>query len=187
MNKFKIGTLEFFPALSKPELLAASVRSALELLHDSSVGVAAIDASLSDTVAFCEAYQVTPVEAANCVILEAKQGATRSYAACVVLGSTRADANGLMKKTLQVRKVSFAAGELTVEMTKMEYGAITPIGLPHDWPIFIDTRVLESAYVIIGSGIRSSKLGIPGAVLATLPNVRVLEGLGLDKSVYGMS
>ena len=187
MNKFKIGTLEFFPALSRPELLAAPVRDALGLRNDSSVEVAAIDASLSDTVTFCEAYQVTTAEVANCVILEAKQGSTRSYAACVVLGNTRADVNGLVKKTLQVRKVSFAGMELAVAMTKMEYGAITPIGLPHDWPIFIDTRVATSAHVIIGSGMRGSKLAVTGAVLAALPNVRVLEGLGLDKSVYGMS
>lgn len=184
----KLGTLEFSPALSKGELLATPVRAALQALANSDmVGVAAIDGALSDTAAFCAAYHVTESAAANCVILEAKQGAERAYAACVVLAHTRADVNGLIKKTLQVRKVSFASMELAVEATEMEYGAITPIGLPTDWPIFIDRAVAESNYVIIGSGVRASKLAVTGAFLSALPNVRVLDDLGLDKSVYGKS
>lgn len=184
----KLGTLEFAPALSKGELLAVPVRAALsEQPGSDKVGVAPIDGTLSDTAAFCAAYQVEAAQAANCVILEAKQGSERAYAAAVVLATTRADVNGLIKKTLQVRKVSFAGMELAVGMTEMEYGAITPVGLPSDWPIFIDKQVAESPYVIIGSGLRGSKLAVTGAFLASLPNVRVLDDLGLDKSVYGNS
>ena len=184
----KLGTLKFSPALSKGELLAAQVKTTLLALSNAdTVGVAPIDGTLSDTAAFCETYQVKAEEAANCVVLEAKQGSDRAYAACVVLAHTRADVNGLIKKTLQVRKVSFASMELAVGMTEMEYGAITPIGLPSDWPIFIDRAVAESGYVIIGSGLRGSKLAVTGAFLAALPNVRVLDDLGLDKSVYGKS
>ncbi len=184
----KLGTLEFSPALTKGELLALPVKTALAtLVNSETVGVAAIDAALSDTAAFCETYQIEARQAANCVILEAKQGTERAYAACVVLAHTRADVNGLIKKTLEVRKVSFASMELAVEATEMEYGAITPVGLPHDWPIFIDRRVAESEYIIIGSGLRSSKLAVTGAFLASLPNVRVLDDLGLDKSIYGKS
>jgi prolyl-tRNA editing enzyme YbaK/EbsC (Cys-tRNA(Pro) deacylase) len=59
----------------------------------------------------------------------------------------------------------------------MEYGGITPIGLPDEWPIFIDARVVEQAHVVIGSGIRGSKLWLPGPSLATLPGAEVIEGL----------
>jgi prolyl-tRNA editing enzyme YbaK/EbsC (Cys-tRNA(Pro) deacylase) len=184
----KLGTLEFSPALTRHDLLATPVRAALESLEAAgSVGVAAIDGALSDTAAFCEAYEVGMDQAANCVVLEAKQGTERAYAACVVLATTRADVNGLIKKTLQVRKVSFANMELATGMTEMEYGAITPIGLPNDWPIFIDRRVAMSDRVIIGSGLRGSKLAVTGAFLAALPNARVLDDLGLDKTVYGNS
>jgi prolyl-tRNA editing enzyme YbaK/EbsC (Cys-tRNA(Pro) deacylase) len=185
--EIRLGTLEFAPALSKSELLAAPVAAALTDLHDETVGVAAIDASLSDTAAFCEAYKVTPEQAANCVILEARDGTERSYAACVVLGSTRADVNGLIKKTMQVRKVSFASMEIAVALSNMEYGAITPVGLPAAWPIFIDKRVAESDYLIIGSGVRGSKLAVRGPFLAALPGARVLPDLGLDKTLYGRS
>lgn len=183
-----LGKLIFAPALRSEELLALPVKAALSQLPDAgTVGVVAIDGALSDTAAFCDAYGVGMDQAANCVILEAKQGSERAYAACVVLATTRADVNGLIKKTLQVRKVSFANMELATGMTEMEYGAITPIGLPNDWPIFIDRRVAASDHVIVGSGLRGSKLVVTGAFLAALPNVRVLDDLGLDKTVYGNS
>jgi prolyl-tRNA editing enzyme YbaK/EbsC (Cys-tRNA(Pro) deacylase) len=57
----------------------------------------------------------------------------------------------------------------------MEYGGITPIGLPADWPIIIDSRVHATDKIIIGSGLRSSKLLVPGSLLASLPNSMVLD------------
>lgn len=60
----------------------------------------------------------------------------------------------------------------------MEYGAITPIGLPASWPILINKAVADSEQVIIGSGLRKSKLAISGKTLASLPNTQILEGLG---------
>jgi prolyl-tRNA editing enzyme YbaK/EbsC (Cys-tRNA(Pro) deacylase) len=65
-----------------------------------------------------------------------------------------------------------------VEATGMEYGGITPIGLPMDWPVLIDSRVVEAELVVIGSGVRRSKILLPGALLARLPGAEVLEGLG---------
>ena len=122
-------------------------------------------------------------QAANCVVLEAKRADRNWFAACVVFGNTRADVNGLARKTLDARKVSFAPMEQAVAQTGMEYGAITPIGLPSDWSILIDKAVADSNYVIIGSGIRKSKLAVPGSFLASLPNVQVLDGLGQQKTI----
>ncbi len=66
-------------------------------------------------------------------------------AACMVLATTRADVNGLVKRELDVRKASFAPMETAVELTGMEYGGITPIGLPADWPLFVDAAVAAHA------------------------------------------
>jgi prolyl-tRNA editing enzyme YbaK/EbsC (Cys-tRNA(Pro) deacylase) len=61
----------------------------------------------------------------------------------------------------------------------MEYGGITPIGLPEDWPVLVDERVAKAPSVIIGSGIRGSKLRLTGSLLASLPAAEILPGLGI--------
>jgi prolyl-tRNA editing enzyme YbaK/EbsC (Cys-tRNA(Pro) deacylase) len=96
----------------------------------------------------------------------------------MVFATTRADVNGLVKRQLDVRKASFAPMETAVELTGMEYGGITPIGLPADWPVFVDAAVARSERVIIGSGVRRSKLTLPGAALASLPGAVVVTNLG---------
>ena len=142
------------------------------------VGVAEIDQELADTAAFCERYQVSPAESANCVVVTGKRDGQSRFAACVVLATTRADVNGLARRRLDGRKASFAATELAVAETGMEYGGITPIGLPSGWPVLIDAAVAAASRVVIGSGVRRSKLTLPGAVLAGLPGAEVLDGLG---------
>lgn len=180
----KLGTLSIAPARLRLDLLADPVARAIATLPNiDGVGVAEIDPNLSDTAAFCEHYQVGMDKAANCVVLEAKRGEKSWFAACVVLGTTRADVNGLARRTLDARKVSFAPMEQAVAQTSMEYGAITPVGLPSDWSILIDKAVADSDYVIIGSGIRKSKLAVSGKFLASLPNAQVLEGLGQSKTM----
>jgi len=60
----------------------------------------------------------------------------------------------------------------------MEYGGITPIGLPPAWPILVDAVVAAAPLVVIGSGVRHSKIVLPGAALAGLPGAQVVDGLG---------
>jgi len=64
-----------------------------------------------------------------------------------------------------------------VERTGMEYGGITPFGLPADWPLLVDAAVLAAPAVVVGSGLRGSKLLVPGAVLGLLPGAEAHEGL----------
>ncbi len=59
----------------------------------------------------------------------------------------------------------------------MEFGGIGPIGLPNEWPIFVDQNTLLLDAAILGSGVRKSKLIVSGAFIATLPGVQVLDGL----------
>ena len=100
------------------------------------------------------------------------------YAACLVLATTRADVNGLARRQLDVRKASFAPMDEAVSLTGMEYGGITPIGLPAGWPVLIDAEVAAAPMVVVGSGLRRSKLAVTGAALASLPGAQVLDGLG---------
>jgi prolyl-tRNA editing enzyme YbaK/EbsC (Cys-tRNA(Pro) deacylase) len=178
----KLGNFNIVPALYRKDLLAPTTAEMISSLPDhQNIGVTEIDPSLSDTVAFCEKYAIAPDITANCVIIEARRGENSQFAACLVLATTRADVNGLVRRTLDARKASFASMDEAVKQTGMEYGAINPIGLPSAWPIFIDSRIVGLPAVVIGSGIRKSKIILPGKILADLPNVRVLEGLGQVK------
>lgn len=173
-----LGNLKFAVAQDHPELMSSTVAEAISKLPGGErIGVTEIDPGLSDTAAFCAEYKVEMNQAANCVILEAKRAERTWLAACVILGSTRADVNGIARRTLDARKVSFAPMEKAVAESSMEYGAITPIGLPAEWSILVDQAVADSEYVIIGSGIRKSKLAIPGSLFASLPNIQILNGL----------
>jgi prolyl-tRNA editing enzyme YbaK/EbsC (Cys-tRNA(Pro) deacylase) len=178
----KLGTLEFSATAERPDLLAAPVAAALQALAAGSVGVAEIDPRLSDTESFCRQYQIGMERAANCVVLEAKRGEKSWFAACVILASTRADINGVVRRTLDARKVSFAPMEAAVAQSGMEFGAITPVGLPGEWAVLVDKAVADSESVIIGSGIRQSKLLVPGSFFIQLPNVQIIEGLAQSKT-----
>lgn len=165
-----IGKLTFAPASEAPELVAEPVRPHLQ----DGLWVSAIDPGLADTAAFCEHYGIGLDISANCVVVEARRADRTWHAACLVLATTRADVNGIVRKHLGARKISFASMDTAVSLSGMEYGGITPVGLPADWPILVDTNVVDQSRVIIGSGIRASKLLAATPVLAALPNAEVL-------------
>jgi prolyl-tRNA editing enzyme YbaK/EbsC (Cys-tRNA(Pro) deacylase) len=169
--------LELVPAADHPDLLAAPVFAALPA---GDVRVAPIDATLADTAAFCAAYDVGLGISANCVIVAGTRGEVTRYAACMVLATTRLDVNGVVRKLLDARKASFAPMDDAVALSGMEYGGITPIGIPADWALFVDSRIPALPQVIVGAGIRAAKIVLPGAVLAGLPGARVIEGLARE-------
>jgi prolyl-tRNA editing enzyme YbaK/EbsC (Cys-tRNA(Pro) deacylase) len=173
------GSLDLRPALEHPELLAPPVVAALQALGDDAreIDVAPIDATLADTAAFCAAYGVGLDVSANCVVIAGRRGEETRYAACVVLATTRADVNGVVRRLLDARKASFAPMDDAVRLTGMEYGGITPIGLPAGWALYVDARVAALPRAIVGSGIRASKIELPGRVIAALPGAQSIEGL----------
>ncbi len=87
--------------------------------------------------------------------------------------------NGVVRRLLDVRKASFLPMERAVELTGMEYGGITPIGLPTGWAVLVDSSVIEAGVVVIGSGVRRSKILLPGALLGGLPGAEVIDQLGV--------
>jgi prolyl-tRNA editing enzyme YbaK/EbsC (Cys-tRNA(Pro) deacylase) len=174
-------SLTYHPALSRPDLLAPCVADALRTLPwADQVQVAEIDPTLSDTARFCEAYGISLEESVNCVVIVAKRGADVTYAACMIAATMRANVNGLVRQHLGARKASFGPADVVTSLTGMEYGGITPVGLPQSWPVLVDHVVAKVPGVIIGAGIRGAKLRLPGSLLAELPGAEVLPGLGVE-------
>ena len=177
---FRVGRLAGVPASLRPDLLAQPTRTALERagLLDA-VGVVEIDPAVSDTAATQQEFGLEADTLANCVVVGGKREGVERLAACVVLATTRADVNGSVRRHLDVRKASFLPTDRATALTGMEYGGITAIGLPADWPVLVDPGVVAADVVVIGSGVRRSKILLPGALLAELPGARVLDGLGV--------
>ena len=171
-----IGRLDTAPALERTDLLAPPVAAALAAVPDALV--VEIDPDLADTAAMCEAYDLPMSTSANCVVVTGRRAGEQRHAACVVLATTRADVNGLVRRRLDARKASFASTDFATEATGMEYGGITPVGLPADWLLLVDAAVARTPVVIVGSGVRRSKLVLPGAALTALPGAEVVEDLG---------
>ncbi|MDI3407548.1 YbaK/EbsC family protein [Streptomyces cavernicola] len=138
------------------------------------------DPEIADTAVFVEHYGPELRDrSANCVVVSGKRGGESTLAACVVLSGTRVDVNGAVRRQLGARKASFAPMDTATGETGMEYGGITPIGLPEAWPVLVDAAVLDVPHVLIGSGRRRGKLIVPGKTFAELPGAVVIEGLGV--------
>ena len=134
------------------------------------------DDALADTALFCEHYDVPPENSANTILVRSKTGELK-YALCVLLATHRLNVNHTVRKKLGVRKVSFAGADETREITGMEIGGVTPIGVPADIPIWVDRNVMNMDYIILGGGNRTSKLKVNPAVLSQLEHVEVVEEL----------
>jgi prolyl-tRNA editing enzyme YbaK/EbsC (Cys-tRNA(Pro) deacylase) len=153
----------------------ASVRAALD-----ATGVAyeamPCDPDFADTAAFCERYGIAPEDSANTIIVVAKTD-PRRYVACVVLATDRLDVNGVVKRRLGARKVSFASADETRELTGMLIGGVTAVALPADLPVWIDARVMTRESIILGGGSRSLKIRVAPDVFRHLPGTEVVEDL----------
>lgn len=166
------GTLDWSPAAAHPDLLAPPVAAAVARIEGAMV--APIDPSLADTAALCEAYDVSLGASANCVVVAAKRAGVTTYAAVMVLATHRADINTVVRRHLDARKISFAPHDEAVGRTGMEFGGITPLGLPEGWPVLVDDAVAQAGEVVVGSGLRRSKILLTGADLMRLPGAHQL-------------
>lgn len=170
--------LESLAVADRADLLAPSVAAALASWpHVAEIAVVEIDPAVADTAAMNEAYGLPDDTGANCVVVAGKRDGEERVAACLVRADTRADVNNTVKRTLDVRKASFLPLDRAVEESAMEYGGITPVGLPSEWRVLVDPRVLDIDVAVIGSGVRRSKLLVPGRLLGELPGAEVVEGL----------
>jgi prolyl-tRNA editing enzyme YbaK/EbsC (Cys-tRNA(Pro) deacylase) len=137
--------------------------------------IVACDPALADTALFCEAYGYALEDTANTIVVTGKSDPP-VHVACVVLATTRLDVNKVVKKRLGVRGASFARGEDVERMTGMAIGGVTPLGLPSDLPLWVDSRVMERTMIILGGGNRDRKVLAPPEILTALGAV-VVEDL----------
>lgn len=183
-----LGALTWEPALDHPELLATGVLAALrawaatEPAVAASVAVTEIDPDHADTATLNDLHGLPPDASANCVVVTGRRGDEERTAGVVVPATTFADVNKRVRKLLDVRKASFMPQDRAVADSGMEYGGITPIGLPDGWRVLVDSRfAAETALALTGSGVRRSKLLMPGPLLCSAPGVEVVEGLGVER------
>ena len=137
------------------------------------------DPELADTAAFCAAYGYALEDSANTIVVAGKAVPPR-YAACVVLATTRLDVNRTVRHRLGVKKASFASAEDTSALTGMLIGGVTVFGLPASLPIWVDNRVMQRSRIVLGGGSRSCKVVAPPAILLSLAQVEVIDGLALE-------
>ena len=190
MTTTALGTLAWERAVDRPDLLATSTHAAISgwaaVVPEvaDAVLVAAIDPDLADTAAMTDAYALPLSASVNCVLVAGRRAGEERTAACLVRATTRADVNSAVKRLLDVRKASFLPMDRATAESHMEYGGITPLGLPAGYRVLADAGVAADdshagGTVIIGSGVRHSKIALPGALLVRAPGVEVVEGLAL--------
>lgn len=166
--------LAWIPLPEKLDLVAPPTAQAVRSGAIPSARVAPVEDHLADTAAFCEAYGVDESLTANCVIVKGRGGGQDIHAAVLVRASDRADVNRAVKKHLGASRLSFARHDDTEELTGMTSGGVTPVGLPDGWPVLIDPAVAALDEVLIGGGVRTSKILAPGRELAELPGAEVV-------------
>lgn len=134
------------------------------------------EADLADTAAFCAHYGVDPADSANTILVASKRP-PGEYVLCIVLATTRLDANRAVRDEMGWKKLSFAPAETTLEMTGMEIGGVTPFGIGHPIPTLIDGAVMARSEIVLGGGNRTSKIRMAPDGLLKLATVRVVEDL----------
>ncbi len=137
------------------------------------------DPELADTAAFCAHYGYPPERSANTIVVATKRPPGR-FAACLVLATQRLDVNHRVRDLLEVRKLSFASAEQTVEVTGMRIGGVTMFGLPDELPRFVDAAVMDLDRVIVGGGSRALKIEVDPEVFPRM-GARVVAGLGVPR------
>jgi len=138
-----------------------------------------IDPAFADTAACCEKYGL-PLDSAGNTIVVASKKEPRKFGACVVKATTRLDVNHAVRALLGTSKVSFASAEETMTLTGMMIGGVTVFALPPDLPIYVDDKLMEREWVILGSGSRSSKIKIAPEVFRRIPNATIVPNLALE-------
>jgi prolyl-tRNA editing enzyme YbaK/EbsC (Cys-tRNA(Pro) deacylase) len=160
--------------MNDPSILHDRVRAALDAAAIAGYEVLACEAELADTAEFCSHYGIAADEACNAILVALKTN-PRRYVACLVRADTKLDVNRKVSELTGVKRLSFASGDETAELTGMLIGGVTIVGLPPEIPIYIDQRVMEQPRVIVGGGNRTSKIRIAPAELLKLPNASVAD------------
>jgi prolyl-tRNA editing enzyme YbaK/EbsC (Cys-tRNA(Pro) deacylase) len=153
-------------------ILHDRVRETLEKSGLTAFEVLPCAPELADTAEFCAHYGIAAEDACNTILVAVKT-TPRRYVACLVRADTKLDVNRKVSELVGVKRVSFASGEETVELTGQMIGGVTIAGVPDDMPVYIDRRVMERERIVVGGGNRSSKVRLAPQELLKLPNASV--------------
>lgn len=167
--------LDFKPIAEHSTLVSESV---FKVAVGSNILVGEIDPQYMNGHALSDHYDINPDDGANCIVVRGRRGEVRTTAAVLVPVGYRADLNGIVCERLDAKKVSMAPLDEVLQETGMEYGSITPVGLPATWKVLIDSRLMSKEKIIVGGGRQISKLLVPTAFFKDMPNIEVVEGLG---------
>ena len=128
----------------------------------------------ADTDVFCANYGIPRDNAANTILVAAKTE-PRTYVACLVTATMKLDVNHKISKLIGIKRLSFASAEETREVTGQLIGGVTVFGLPDSVPLYIDERVMEREYIIVGGGTRSTKIKLAPEHLTRLQRASVAD------------
>ena len=137
-----------------------------------------IDPTFADTAAFCEQYGYPLEKSANTIVVVSKRG-PKKHAACVVLATHFLDVNKRVRKLMEVPRASFASAEQMKELTGMEVGGVTPMSLPEGLPLYVDERVMQCDWIILGGGGRDLKIKTSPEVFTKL-GAQIVSDLGME-------
>ena len=135
-----------------------------------------IDPAFTHTADFCAQYGYAPEQSANAIVVASRRPLGHN-AVCLATATTRLDVNRRVRGLLGVRKLSFASAELTIQLTGMEIGGVTPFGLTEDIPVYVDARIMSLDEIIVGGGNRSTKVSVNPEVFDRMPSVSIIEDL----------
>ena len=178
-----MNTLNFSNYRENKELIAESTFNELEEFPDRTIAdatmITEIDPKLKGGDDFCSSYGVNRNNGANCVILEATRGDKKWYVATLTPVGAKMDIGSSLRRYLNARRVSMAPLDYVLGQTGMEYGSITVVGLPKDWLILIDSRLININELFIGSGKERSKMRLKGSFFKNNERYTLYEDLGI--------
>lgn len=132
------------------------------------------DPDWADTDVFCANYNIPRQNAANTILVASKTD-PRKYSACLVLAATKLDVNHAVSALMGIKRLSFASADETKAVTGQSIGGVTVFAIPDSIPIYVDRRVMDAEYVIVGGGNRSTKIKLAPGELRKVPNLAVAE------------
>ena len=174
--------MNMFTIDERPDLVPDSVLAQLRVLVESypEIRIIEIDPQYSGGDVFCEHYGVPPRNGLNCVVVHGTRGEQSATAACLTPVGGRLRLNSSVRKHLGMRSVSMFDRESLLVQTGMEYGSVTPVGLPAEWHVLIPPLPEDLEYIVVGGGLQVSKLRLPPLALMALPNAAMLPDLLQD-------
>lgn len=170
--------LEFVSAVQHPEYVSPQMLLFLKT-HEltDKIQVAQIDPQYADGEKLSQAYDVDINQELNCLAFAGKRDGQIKYAAVVVPYGKRVNSGAVLKHAMDATKPSFANLDDVIAMTGMEFGSITPVGLPDDWQVLVDSSIKELDEVIVGGGRVDAKFKTTPQTLAELPHAKFVDHL----------